>query len=355
MTLGEELERVKAPSRKAAERAKARWDHVAKPLHGLGLLEDMVVKIAAVQGTDQIRLEHRTLLIFCADNGVVEEGVTQTGQNVTAVVTRNFTKGDASVCRMARMAGARVVPVDIGVADALADCGQVWPLERRKIAWGTRNLRREPAMTRQEAEAAVETGVRLAVEQKKAGCDLLALGEMGIGNTTTAAAVASVLLGADPEEMTGPGAGLSREGVARKVQVIRDAIALRRPDRADAMDVLAKVGGLDLAGLAGACLGGAICGMPVVLDGVITLAAALAAARLCPAAREVLLASHVPGEPAGRRILEELGLEAPIAAGLHLGEGTGAMAVLPMLAMAADIYLHMSTFQDIQIEEYRPL
>ena len=115
MTLGEELERVKAPSREAAERAKARWDHVAKPLHGLGLLEDMVVKIAAVQGTDQIRLENRTLLIFCADNGVVEEGVTQTGQNVTAVVTRNFTKGDASVCRMARMAGARVVPVDIYV------------------------------------------------------------------------------------------------------------------------------------------------------------------------------------------------------------------------------------------------
>ena len=278
--------------------------------------------------------------------------MTQTGQNVTAVVTRNFTKGDASVCRMARMAGARVVPVR---SARLSDCGQVWLLERRKIAWGTRNLRREPAMTRQEAEAAVETGVRLAVEQKKAGCDLLALGEMGIGNTTTAAAVASVLLGADPEEMTGPGAGLSREGVARKVQVIRDAIALHRPDRTDAMDVLAKVGGLDLAGLAGACLGGAICGMPVVLDGVITLAAALAAARLCPAAREFLLASHVPGEPAGRRILEELELEAPIAAGLHLGEGTGAMAVLPMLAMAADIYLHMSTFQDIQIEEYRPL
>ncbi len=313
------------------------------------------MKIAGIQGQEKICIEKKALVIMCADNGIVEEQVTQTGQEVTAVVTENFTRGESCACIMAEQAGVHVVPVDIGVAGRLDNCGVRYPLVRRKVACGTRNFRREKAMTRQETEKAILEGIRLAEELKRQGYHLLAVGEMGIGNTTTASAVASVFLGLDPRAVTGRGAGLSDEGLERKIRVIQDGIALHRPDPADAVDVLSKVGGLDLAGLAGIFLGGAICRMPVVLDGVITAAAALAACSLWDHAADYIIASHVSAEPAGRLILERLGLKAAVHGGLCLGEGTGAMAFMPMLSMAAEIYLHMSTFEDIRIEEYRPL
>ncbi len=355
MSLEESLEQIEPVSQEAIKRARDRWSHVAKPLGSLGLLEEAVVKIAGIQRQERIRINKKALVIMCADNGIVEEGVTQTGQEVTGVVTENFTKGQSCACIMARQAGVQVVPVDIGVAGELKECGSLYPLVRRKIAWGTRNFRKEPAMTREETLRAVEAGIGVAKDLKGQGCKMLAVGEMGIGNTTTSSAVASVLLGADPEVMTGRGAGLSDEGLERKKRVIREAIALHRPDPRDGVDVLSKVGGLDLAGLAGICLGGAIFHMPVVLDGFITSVAALAACSLCSHVSGYLLASHVSAEPAGRLVLERLGLKAPIDGGLCLGEGTGAMAFMPMISMAADIYLNMSTFQDINIEEYIPL
>lgn len=353
MRLEDRLAQIEEPSEKAAQAARERWNHVAKPLHSLGLLEDAIVKIAAVQGTEEICLEKKALIIMCADNGIVEEGVSQTGQEVTAVVTENFTKGDSCVCRMAKQAGVRVIPVDIGVAGNLEHCGTVYPLRDCKIAYGTRNFYKEPAMTKQETLAAIETGIRLVAELKKQGCQILAIGEMGIGNTTTSSAVASVLLGVDPAVLTGRGAGLSDDGLKRKRQVIEEAIQMHKPNWKAPVDVLSKVGGLDLAGLAGVCLGGAICHIPVVLDGVITAAAALAATSLCPAVSKYLLASHVSAEPAGKMILERLGLTAVIEGNMCLGEGTGAMAFMPMLDMAADIYKNMCTFRDIQIEEYQ--
>lgn len=346
---------IQPASEEAKKRAKERWSHVAKPLGSLGLLEDAVVRIAGIQGQEKICIEKKALVIMCADNGVVEEQVTQTGQEVTAVVTENFTKGDSCACIMAERAGVDVFPVDIGVAGSLDGCGGRYPLVRRRVARGTRNFRREPAMTRQEAEKAIEEGICLAEELKNQGYHLLAVGEMGIGNTTTTSAAASVLLGLDPEVLTGRGAGLSDEGLERKLRVIREGIALHRPDPSDAVDVLSKVGGLDLAGLAGVFLGGAACRLPVVLDGVITAAAALAACSLCGHVSDYIIPSHVSAEPAGRLILEKLGLKAVIDGGMCLGEGTGAMAFVPMLSMAADIYLHMSTFEDIHIKEYRRL
>ncbi|MCI8886519.1 MAG: nicotinate-nucleotide--dimethylbenzimidazole phosphoribosyltransferase [Hungatella sp.] len=352
MKLEEEISRIRPISQEARGRARQRWSHVAKPLNSLGVLEEDVVKIAGIQRQERVCIHKKALVIMCADNGVVAEGVTQTGQEVTAVVTKNFTRGQSCVCIMARQAGVQVIPVDIGVASDLEDCGSIYPLVQRKIAYGTRNFLREQAMTRQETIKALETGISIVKELKEKGCHLLAVGEMGIGNTTTSAAVASVLLEAEPSLMTGRGAGLSDEGLARKRKVIEEAVSFHRPDKEDAIDVLSKVGGFDLAGLAGVCLGGAIYRIPVILDGVITAAAALAAWKLCPDITGYLLASHVSAEPAGSLILEKLGLKAPIQGGLCLGEGTGAMAFVPMLSMAADIYLHMSTFQDMDIQEY---
>ncbi len=355
MKLENRIEQIHPISEEAMERARERWSHVAKPLGSLGLLEDAVVKIAGIQGQEKIRISKKALVIMCADNGIVEEGVTQTGQEVTGVVTENFTKGRSCVCILASRAGVQVVPVDIGVAGELKNRGSLYPLVERKIAWGTKNFMREPAMTREETLKAIETGIQIAEDLKRQGYDMLAVGEMGIGNTTTSAATASVLLGEDPKLMTGRGAGLSDEGLERKKKVIRQALAFHRPDPHDPVDVLSKVGGLDLAGLAGICLGGAIFHMPVVLDGFITSVAALAACGLHRGVSGCLLASHVSAEPAGRLVLERLGLKAPIDGGLCLGEGTGAMAFMPMISMAADIYQNMGTFQDIDIKEYVPL
>jgi len=353
MSLDETVGQIGPISVKAMEQAKTRWSHVAKPLGSLGLLEEAVIKVAGIQGKEEIKIDKKALVIMCADNGVVEEQVTQTGQEVTQIVTENFTKGRACVCMMAERAGVQVFPVDIGVAKELTDCGHKYPLLRRKVAYGTRNLHKEQAMSRAETEKAIGVGIQLAGELKAQGYQLLAVGEMGIGNTTTSSAVSSVLLGVEPCVLTGRGAGLSDEGLKQKIRIIEEAIALHRPDPEDAVDVLSKVGGLDLAGLAGVFLGGAIYHIPVVLDGVITASAALAASVLCRNIVSYLLASHVSAEPAGQMILDRLGLSAPIHGRMCLGEGTGAMAYLPMLSMAADIYLHMSTFENIQIEEYQ--
>lgn len=374
--LEESLTHVKKTDGTSSAQAQARWNHIAKPLHSLGRLEDAVVKIAGIQRTSQIHIEKKALIIMCADNGIVEEGVTQTGQEVTAVVTENFTKGDSCVCIMAERAGVDVFPVDIGVAGELKDCGDKYPLIRRKIASGTRNFLREPAMTKEETLLAIETGIEMVRQLKEKGYQLIATGEMGIGNTTTSSAVASVLTGIPPAVMTGKGAGLSEEGLKKKIQVIEQAVRqygllpegtsqkCRGSSRlaesveirnTDAAEVLSKVGGLDLAGLTGVFLGGAIYGIPVIIDGFISSAAALSAAALCPAAVDYMLASHVSAEPAGHLILEHLALKPLIAADLCLGEGTGAIASIPLLDMAVDIYDRMSTFEEIEIEDYQPL
>ena len=332
-------------------RAKARWDSIAKPLGSLGLLEEAVIRIAGIAGTPDPDLSRRAVVVMCADNGVVEEGVTQTGQEVTAVVTENMSAGDTSVCRMARLAGAEVIPVDIGVARPVSGPR----ILQKNIRRGTANMTRGPAMSREEAVRALLTGVDLVRELAGEGYGLLATGEMGIGNTTTASAVVSVLLGRSPAEVAGRGAGLSDEGLSRKVRAIETAIAVNRPGPSDPLDVLAKVGGLDLAGLAGVFLGGAVCRVPVLVDGFISAAAALLAGRLCPDAAGYMLGSHASAEPAGRMVLEELGLTPFLYAGMRLGEGTGAVAVMPLLDMGLAVYREMSTFEEIAIEAYQPL
>ncbi len=351
MKLEETLQKIGPANRISTEEARARWRTVGKPLFSLGKLEDAIIRMAGIKGSSSYTLEKKALVILCADNGVVEEGVTQTGQEVTAIVTENFTKKAASVCFMSEAAGVDLFPVDIGVA---RDVDHVTRPEY-KVAYGTKNMTREPAMTREEAERAILTGVRLVQELAEKGYDIIATGEMGIGNTTTSSAVVSVLLGRDPEEVTGRGAGLSTEGLRRKVDAIRRAVRINAPHASDAVDVLAKVGGLDIAGLAGVFLGGAVCHIPIVIDGFISSAAALCAARMAPACADYMMPSHRSNEPAGGIVLEALGLSPFIDCGMSLGEGSGAVAVLPLLEMGLEVYNRMSTFEEIRVEQYEEL
>ncbi len=349
MKLEECLRRVKPLDQKAAFLCEQRWDSIAKPLKSLGKLEDALIQIAGIQRTSQVRLSKKALVVMCADNGVVEEGVTQTGQEVTAIVAGNFLDGKSCAALICKDTGTDLFPIDIGMA---ADTPRV---RNRKIAYGTKNMAKEPAMTRQEAVRAIEEGISVAEELGERGYDVIATGEMGIGNTTTSSAVASLLLRKPPEQVTGRGAGLSTEGLHRKIQVIKSAIAKHCPDEKDPIDVLSKVGGFDIAGLTGVYLGGAVLGIPVVMDGFISGVAALAAARLCPLATDYILASHVSKEPAGGMVLDALGKSACLACDMCLGEGTGAVALFPLLEMGLHIYENMSTFSQIQIENYVPL
>jgi nicotinate-nucleotide--dimethylbenzimidazole phosphoribosyltransferase len=351
MNLEQTIRAVEPASRPAMEAAQARWDAVAKPLGSLGLLEQALIRIAGATGSAEIALTPRAVVVMCADNGVVAQGVTQTGQEVTAVVTESMATGRTSVCRMAALAGAEVIPVDIGVARPVEMPGVRQYCVRR----GTADMTQGPAMTAEEARRAVETGIALAVECKQRGMRLLATGEMGIGNTTTSAAVACALLDRPAAEMTGRGAGLSTQGLARKIRAIETALAVNAPHKDDPMDVLHKVGGLDLAGLAGVFLGGAACRLPVLVDGFISSVAALVACRLCPACGDYLLASHLSDEPASALVMDALGLRPLIRAGLRLGEGTGAVAAMPLLDMALAVYAGMPTFGEQNIEAYQPL
>ena len=344
-------EKIKPLDENAMEEARAHWMTVGKPLFSLGSLEDAVIQIAGIEGTSDFELRKRGLIIMCADNGVVEEGVTQTGQEVTAIVADNFTRGETSVCIMAEEAKVDLFPVDVGMA---TDVPSVTKKEY-KVMYGTHNFAKEAAMTREEAVEAIEVGIQMVKKCAEAGYEILATGEMGIGNTTTSSAVASVLLGKPVEDMTGRGAGLSGEGLVRKINAIKKAIALNNPDRADVIDVLAKVGGLDIAGMTGVFIGGAALGMPVVMDGFISCVSALIAVKICPQVSDYIIASHVSKEPAAHLILKELDKEAIIHAGMCLGEGTGAVALFPLMDLSCAVYNSMSTFGDINVEQYEEL
>ena len=250
---------------------------------------------------------------------------------------------------MCRRAGTKICPVDIGMA---VDTPRV---EKRKIAYGTKNMAKEPAMTREQAVAAIEVGIAKAEELHAQGYEMLATGEMGIGNTTTSSAMTAVYLGLDVETVTGRGAGLSSHGLQRKIHAIKQAIAVNQPDPEDPLDVLAKVGGLDIAGMCGLFLGGAAQQMPVVMDGFISQVAALTAVRLVPECADYILASHVSEEPGANILLKELEKDAFLTCGMRLGEGSGAVALFPILDFASDIYHKMSTFVQADIVEYQPL
>ena len=350
MELDEIFKAIPGPDPIAAAQARRRWDSLAKPLGGLGLLEEQIVRIAALTGSEEVLLDNRALLVLCADNGVTAQGVSQCDAGVTASVARSLAAGSSTVCHMAAAAHCRVIPVDMGILDF----PPVEGILRRRIANGTGDITLAPALTREECIAAIETGIALVHECKRDGVQLLATGEMGIGNTTTTSAVTAVLLNLPAPAVTGRGAGLSRSALERKIAVVESAIRRSCPDPDDPIDVLSQVGGLDLAGLCGVFLGGALYRIPVIIDGAISAAAALCALRLCPNAGSAMLASHVSSEPSGRLLLDALGLKAPICAEMHAGEGTGAVAAIPLLDLALAVYHSGHTFSHLGIPAYIP-
>ena len=259
------------------EEAWTHWDSLCKPLRGFGKLEELVVQLAGIRRRVDPEIKKRAVVIMGSDNGVVAEGVSQTGSEVTAQVLENMGDKISSVCVMARLLNADVIPINIGMNKD----GKHPAIRNRAVRYGTGNIAREPAMSRQECLKAIEEGSHIVGELNQEGYDLIITGEMGIGNTTTSSACASVILGKDPREVTGRGAGLSSEGLDRKVSVIRRAIQVNRPDPKDALDVMAKVGGLDIAGMTGCFLGAAYHQLPVLIDGFVSEVSAYFAAQLC--------------------------------------------------------------------------
>lgn len=351
MTLQQALENIRPLDEKAMTAAQARLDSLTKPLGSLGRLEELIVRIAGINGSHLPKVDKKTVVIMCADNGVTDESVSSCPKSVTASVTLNFTRGITGINVLSRFAGADIMVVDIGIDADIENEG----ILNRKIARGTRNMAVGPAMTREEAIRAIETGIEIVAGLKQKGFNLLGTGEMGIGNTTTSSAVAAVLTGKPLESLVGKGSGLTREGLRKKQEVISRAISLNKPDPEDPLDVLSKLGGLDIAGLAGCFIGAAIHRIPVVIDGFISSVAALVAARLKSETTNFMLPSHGSAEPGSSAVLEAIGFNPLLNLDMRLGEGTGAALAFLLIDAAFAAYERMGTFGDAEIEQYQPL
>ncbi len=340
--------KIEPPNPDILRAAGRKWDGISKPIDGLGDFERIVARIAAIEGDIQPSIDKRAAVIFCADNGIVEEGISQAGSEITAAVARALGSGISTACTLGRSAKVDVVPVDIGIACDEAIEG-VMDLKVRK---GTGSFLKEPAMTEGEALLAIERGMELAFDLHKKGYRVLATGEMGIGNTTTSAAVLSALLHIDSDEIVGRGSGLDDEGLNRKRNVVRQGL-LKYGDAAGAIDILCSLGGFDIAGLAGLCIGCATNHMPVVLDGLISTTAALVAERVVSGVKDYLIPSHEGREKGNVLALEALGLTPLIKGNMALGEGTGAIMLFPVLDVVMDYYLGGAKFDDYSIDEYK--
>ena len=332
----------------AMQAARKRQDSLTKPLGSLGRLEELSVRIAGMAGSAIPRLDHKAIVVMAADHGVVAEAVTLYPQDVTPQMVDNFLQGGAAISVLARHIGARVVIVDVGVA---ADIPQHPDLVSRKIGRGTRNLARGPAMDRDEAARAIEVGVEIAEREIARGLDIIGTGDMGIGNTTASSAITAAILGEPVRSVTGRGTGLGDSQVAHKVSVIEQALSTNRPDGRDGLDVLSKVGGFEIAGLAGVMLGAAAHRVPVVIDGFVSGAAALIATTMAPALRHFLIAGHLSAERGHAEVLKHLGLKPILEFGMHLGEGTGAALAMSIAEASVKLMAEMATFADAGVSE----
>ena len=330
------------PCSVAAAQAQARWDNKTKPRGSLGRLEELACRLAAIYRTPNPEPPAKAVVVMAADHGVAAEGVSAYPQEVTGQMLRNFAAGGAAINVLAGLQQARVIVVDMGSAEGVR--GQGSGVRHHRLGAGTANFRCGPAMSREMAIRAVEIGIALAGELHETGVGVLAVGEMGIANTTAASAIAAALLDQPAERVTGRGTGVDDERLQRKIRTIQDALAINRPNAVDPLDVLAKVGGFEIGGLAGVMLGAAAGKMAVVLDGFITGAAALIAAALCPPVRDYLVAAHRSPEPGHALILRHLGLRPLLDLEMRLGEGTGAVLALNILEASLRLLRDMATF-----------
>ncbi len=343
-SIAETLARIAPLDEAAMAAARQRQTRLTKPPGSLARLEDVAVWMAGVRADPLPVMRSPVIVVAAADHGVVAQGVSAYPQEVTAQMLANFLSGGAAICVLARRAGARLTLVDAGIAGQ-PPSGAAGYFDRRGGP-GTNDMTLGPAMTRQQAEYLLEAGIAQMETELLQGADALVPGEMGIGNTTAATAMTAALLRLDPRAVVGPGTGLDEAGRAHKAEVIARALDLNTPDPDDALDVLAKVGGFEIAFLAGAMLGAAAARLPIVLDGFITGAAALVAARLSPVARDYMIASHRSAEPGAARQLEALRLAPLLDLNLRLGEGSGGALALPIIAAALALHAEMATFED---------
>ena len=335
---------VQPLDQKAMLAAEAHQARLAKPPGSLGRLEELSVQLAGITGKVHNELPRKQLLVFAADNGVVAEGVSSAPQSVTMQQTINLTRGKTGAAALAKRFGCGLTVCDVGVNADLCESAVL----NRKIAYGTQNICAGPAMTREQALQAILTGAAVA---ENIDADAVGIGEMGIGNTTTSSAVLAVLLGADVDKVTGRGGGITEESFRKKKAVIRTAIAVNRPNRDDVIDVLAKVGGFDLAAMCGAFLGAAASRRAAVIDGFISAVAALCAVRLCPLVRGYLIPSHASFEIGYRLAMEELALRPLFDLGMRLGEGSGCPLAFQVLDAACAVMNNMASFDEAGIND----
>jgi nicotinate-nucleotide--dimethylbenzimidazole phosphoribosyltransferase len=341
------LKEIKPLDADAIKAAKSRQARLAKPPGSLGRLEELSIQLAGITGTVKNEMKKKRILVFCADNGVVKEGVASAPQSVTAAQTINLTRGMTGAAVLARRFGCELSVCDVGVNADMSDSRFI----NRKIAYGTANIAQGAAMTREQAVQAILSGYDLAVDAVRGGADVLGVGEMGIGNTTTSSAVLSVITGKPVHDVTGRGGGLTDGMFVHKLSVIEKAIQINRPDPEDTVDVIAKVGGFDIAAMAGAFIGAAVMRVPVVIDGFISAAAALCAYRLCPDTRAYMIPSHASAEVGYRAAMEALGLRPLFDLGMRLGEGSGCPIAMMMLDAACAVMNDMATFEEAGIDD----
>lgn len=350
LTLPEVVERIRPPDREATRRAELRQGMLTKPEGALGVLEDLSIRLAGMFGTERPEIRNKAVIVAVADHGVTARGVTAYPQEVTVQMARNFLRGGAAVSVMANLLGVDQIVVDAGIAaDALPPTPKLRSL---RVSRGTADISRGPAMSRPQAIQCLEAGAELAVEiATRHDTNLIATGEMGIGNTTASSAVAAAITGRTPEETTGPGAGRTPDQVLHKAGVVATALEVNAPDSGDPIDVLSKVGGFEIGVLAGVMLGGAAMRCAVVLDGFISGAAALIAQSLRGAVTDYLIASHRSAEPGHGAVLSHLGRRPLLNLNMRLGEGTGAVLAMPIVEAAAACLARMATFEQAGVSD----
>ena len=346
--LSRTIEMIKPLDKKAMVEAQARQDILTKPPGSLGRLEALSVHLAGIQGRPIPRIKDKAIFILAGDHGVVAEKIGNWPQEVTAQMVANFVHGGAGINVIARQVGARIVTVDMGVATDLESSPN---LLVKKVGYGTRNMASGPAMTEKQAQIAVETGIELVNAEATKGLDIVGTGDMGIGNTTPSSAICAVIAGKNVDEVTGRGTGLTNEQLAHKIRVIKRVLATNYPDPSKPLEVLTKVGGFEIGGLAGVILGAAANRIPVVIDGFISGAAALIAVGLAPQVKNYLIAAHLSVESGHQIMLEHLELEPLLDLHLRLGEGTGAALGIFLAETAARILAEMATFADAGVSE----
>lgn len=338
----------------AARAARVRWDRISKPLDALGDFETLVCRLAAIQGDARPVVKPRAAVVMCGDNGVIAEGVSQCGSEATVAVAAALGRGESSASVLGRAADVRVVPIDVGIASDAPIPGVV----SAKIAPGTKNFAVEPAMTEEETLRAIGVGFDAARDLAAQGIRALAAGEMGVGDTTTATAILCATLGLDPDAFVGRGAGLDDAGLARKRRTISAALARYdfsgiADEKERALAILRTFGGFEIAALVGLCVGGAVCRVPVFLDGLVTAVAALIAERIAPEVRERLVATHAGREKGIAVALQKLELTPFVAGNVSFGEGAGAIMSFPILDVALSFFENASTFDDVKLAQYR--